>query len=94
MPKNVRNTWVEAKVDGRKTDIVFGPRAKSGGLTMTIWIRDRNNIAKAIDVSVKHNPAEDALQITCKFSKAVDWLDCSEFNNGHFSKRIVGSTIR
>jgi len=35
----VRNFWIEPTVDGRKTPIAFGPRAKDGGFELKIYQR-------------------------------------------------------
>lgn len=38
-PRNVRNFFIEAEVDGRKTKAATGPASKDGGFRMTIYIR-------------------------------------------------------
>ena len=48
MPRNVRNFWVEAEVDGRKTGIAFGPQGKDGGFELTVYMRNEGEVAKAI----------------------------------------------
>lgn len=40
MPRNVRNFWIEAEVDGRKTPIAFGPVGKDGGFRLIVHMRD------------------------------------------------------
>lgn len=45
-----RNFWIEANIDGRKTDLRGGPRSKDGGFDMTIYIRDAGGIVNAITV--------------------------------------------
>lgn len=51
MPRNVRNFWVEAEVDGQDTEIAFGPRAKDGGFRLTVYMRDRGDIITALKVT-------------------------------------------
>lgn len=52
MPRNVRNFWITADVDGRPTKIVGGPVKKDGGFDMTIQYREEGTIAhKTVDVS-------------------------------------------
>lgn len=46
----VRNFWLEAYIDGRKTPLRGGPRARSGGMTVTIWQRDQGSVARALDI--------------------------------------------
>ena len=39
-PRNVRNWWLTANIDGRKTQQVRGPAAAAGGFVLTIQQRD------------------------------------------------------
>lgn len=57
MPANVRNFWIELYVDGSKTQVATGPRAKNGGFSLTIRQRDKGGIITAIKVRgwVTHN---------------------------------------
>ncbi len=36
----MRNWWIEVTIDGRKTKLQGGPRAKDGGFTLTVRQRD------------------------------------------------------
>jgi len=45
-----RNFWVEANIDGRNTLLAGGPRAKDGGMTIDLFIRDDGEIAKALHI--------------------------------------------
>ncbi len=45
MPRNVRNFWIEASVDGRKSDISTGPRSSGGGFSCTIYVREEGSIS-------------------------------------------------
>ena len=36
----LRNFWIDAKIDGRKTELEGGPQAKDGGLSVDILQRD------------------------------------------------------
>ena len=36
----MRNFWIEANIDGRKTKLMGGPRSKTGGLRLQIRMRD------------------------------------------------------
>lgn len=47
----VRNFWIEADIDGRKTSLEGGPRSKDGGFNLTVYIRDHGSIAKALRVT-------------------------------------------
>ncbi len=40
MPRNVRNFWIEAEVDGKATPVAFGPKNADGGFTLTVKMRD------------------------------------------------------
>lgn len=44
MPRNVRNFWLTLKVDGKKTDVATGPRARSGGFRCHVLMRSEGAI--------------------------------------------------
>jgi hypothetical protein len=50
MPRNVRNFWIEANIDGRATAFVGGPQSKDGGFDMRILQRDNGDIITALHV--------------------------------------------
>ena len=50
MPRNVRNFWVECKIDGQKTRLAGGPRSKDGGFSLTIYQRRRGNVEVAFSI--------------------------------------------
>ena len=37
----LRNFWLEAQVDGRKTKLTGGPKNKTGGMHTKVYVRDR-----------------------------------------------------
>jgi hypothetical protein len=49
-PRNVRNFWIELKVDGKAEPIECGPRNKDGGFQMTIYQRDAGAVATAFEI--------------------------------------------
>jgi len=51
MPRNVRNFWIEAKVDGRKTPIAFGPQGKDGGFELTVHMRNKGEVERVLTMS-------------------------------------------
>ena len=44
----VRNWWVKVSVDGKKTPIGFGPRAKDGGFSIRIFQREKGGIGSPL----------------------------------------------
>lgn len=46
----VRNFWVNAKVDGYKTEMAGGPRSKDGGMTIEVKQRDDGEKVSAVKV--------------------------------------------
>ena len=46
----LRNFWLDARIDGRATDLEGGPRAKDGGMSITIL--QRENGSKTVAVSI------------------------------------------
>ena len=45
-----RNFWIEAGIDGMKTQLKGGPRAKDGGFSMVIYMRNEGGIDRPIDI--------------------------------------------
>lgn len=41
MPRNVRNFWLEADVDGRSTRLEGGPVSKAGGFVQNLFMRGK-----------------------------------------------------
>lgn len=46
----VRNFWIDADIDGRKTMLSGGPRAKDGGMLVNIYQRDDGGIHRALRI--------------------------------------------
>ena len=51
MPRVVRNFWVAGDVDGRRSPISGGPRARDGGLSLTLYQRKEGQVARALTVN-------------------------------------------
>ena len=47
-PKVVRNFWLKGAVDGRRSLIRGGPRAREGGLSLTLYQRSVGSIETAL----------------------------------------------
>ena len=43
----VRNFWIDASIDGRKTELAGGPASKEGGMNVVIKQRSNGGIVKA-----------------------------------------------
>lgn len=50
MPRNVRNFWIEATIDGRSSKLEGGPQAKDGGFELTIRQRDKGAVTKVLTI--------------------------------------------
>jgi hypothetical protein len=50
MPKVIRNFWVAGAVDGRRSRISGGPRARDGGISLTLYQRQEGSVAEALKV--------------------------------------------
>jgi hypothetical protein len=48
---SVRNFWLEAHVDGRKTPIGTGPVSRDGGMFLELYIRDEGDIKQACRIA-------------------------------------------
>ena len=51
MPRNVRNFWLKATIDGRGSVLSGGPVRKDGGFYLTVEQRDGGEIITALKVS-------------------------------------------
>lgn len=56
MPRNVRNFWVEASIDGRKAKFASGPRSKTGGIQLTVRQRNKGQVTVALRVGTYVGP--------------------------------------
>ena len=54
----VRNFWIDADVDGKKMLLSGGPRAKDGGMRVTIKQRDKGEITTAFTISCREIKGE------------------------------------
>ena len=50
MPRNVRNFWVDLKVDGNQP-VATGPRNKDGGFSLIVFQRTNGDIMRAIEIN-------------------------------------------
>jgi len=50
MPRNVRNFWIECDIDGRENVLAGGPKAKDGGFTLTVKMRDEGGISTPLRI--------------------------------------------
>ena len=48
----LRNYWIEVDIDGQKTRLAGGPRARDGKMEIRLYVRD-------------HNASENAVKINC-----------------------------
>lgn len=50
MPKNVRNFWIELDVDGKASRVATGPKARNGGFTLTVKMRQNGGIITPVTI--------------------------------------------
>lgn len=46
MPRNVRNFWIDANIDGRASTLSGGPKSSGGGMRLSILQRERGSISE------------------------------------------------
>ena len=49
----VRNFWIKAVVDGYKTELEGGPRAKKDGMRVTLYQREGGEIVEAVKIACR-----------------------------------------
>jgi hypothetical protein len=55
-PRAVRNFWVTGEIDGRRNPISGGPRARDGGISLTLYQRSEGSIETSLKVSCSASP--------------------------------------
>lgn len=50
MPRNVRNFWIKLTVDGKQGRIETGPKARDGGFSLVVLMRDKGGISRAASI--------------------------------------------
>lgn len=46
----LRNFWLEAEIDGRKTQLAGGPKNRTGGMTTKVYVRDQGTSVLACKI--------------------------------------------
>lgn len=66
----VRPFYLEARVDGRKTDIGSGPKSKSGEMFVTVYQREEGSIRTAVRINCTNftSPEGKLMLRTCIFN--------------------------
>ena len=60
----IRNWWLEAKIDGRKTVLAGGPQAKDGGFTLFVYQRSGGKIVQAVRLIGKAKDGQLCLAVS------------------------------
>jgi hypothetical protein len=51
MPRHIRNFWLTAQIDGRRSPFASGPRSKCGGFSLEVFCRDRGTIGHPLHIT-------------------------------------------
>ncbi len=63
----VRNFYVKASIDGRKTKLEGGPRLKDGGMVIKVLMRDEGEVVTALTIrceAIGSDAENPILQVT------------------------------
>jgi hypothetical protein len=77
MPRCVRNFWLDADIDGRRSRFASGPRTRDGGFRLDIYTRERGAIGPS-PVRVSGRCCAGTLSLTVEddnrvvFEKAIE----------------------
>lgn len=52
----VRNFWIEAEIDGRKTVLAGGPKSREGGLSLSLFQRSEGEVEEALEILCRARP--------------------------------------
>lgn len=55
MPRNVRNFWFNARIDGRATAVSGGPKGKRDGFEMTVYMRGDGQVGEVLQLRGQAN---------------------------------------
>ena len=80
MPRNVRNFWFEAEVDGKKKKLASGPVNKDGGICIRLLVRNKGEVAEAGHIHGYVDSRTGMLRLD---------LDTSGNETGRPSERVV-----
>ena len=71
--RNVRPSWVNLKVDGRKANIATGPRARSGEMSAMFYIREEGSsfLALSVDMIASADGKTTILRVTDGTGKTI-----------------------
>ena len=54
----MRNFWIECEIDGKKTKLASGPRAKDGGMHIELFQRIGGESVKIVDIECQASEDE------------------------------------
>ena len=61
----IRNFWLDARIDGRETNLAAGPSEKEGGFTLTIYQREQGSVTTPLVIRGKALP-DGRLRLTVR----------------------------
>ena len=56
-PRKVRNFWIRAAIDGRKSILAGGPRSRDGGMSLTLFQRREGSALTSLEISCRSTSA-------------------------------------
>ena len=68
----VRNFYIDADIDGRKTPLTGGPRNKEGGFTLNLTIRKEGSITKGIVITGEE--VDGKLRLWLDLGRDLEWI--------------------
>ena len=60
----VRNFYIDARIDGRKTDLSGGPASKNGGMEIVITQRQNGRIVTAFEIHCEESLEKLITEVT------------------------------
>lgn len=91
----VRNFWIRADIDGRKTVLAGGPRSRDGGFDLTISQRDGGAIVEPVEIRGRAH-ADGSLDLTIgldDWSSIAGRIEPIWSNVGKDARELVGIKI-
>lgn len=68
----LRNFWLEAQVDGRKTKLTGGPKNKTGGMRTKVYVRDQGTSVLACIIACTECDGDLVVRIYDKDGRLIN----------------------
>ena len=58
-----RNFWIDAEIDGQKTQLAGGPRSKDGGMDVLLTVREDGGISDGVRITCRSDGKKNTVRV-------------------------------